>query len=154
MNKMVRKPKITTLKELKTRKKEVRMETELAKREFAHSVGTTRENASNFAVKKIALPAGGAVAGLFVLSKLFSSNKNKQQVIKETKVVHEYPDGTPYDGKKRGPGKPRKSRLKRFTGLVGAIRVLIPVIQAIIGAFQTHKAQEQAKRAKKAAVKK
>ena len=141
---MIRESKITTLSELKRRKKQVRMETELAKREFAHSIGTTRGNASNFLLKKVAAPAGGAIVGLMFLNSVLSSG-SKQPVIKETKVIHEYPDGTPYTpGKRHG----RRSRLKRFTGLVGSLRVLIPVLQAVIGAFQTHKAKEAAQQAK------
>ena len=141
---MIRESKITSLSELKRRKKQVRMETELAKREFAHSIGTTRGNATNFLLKKVAAPAGGAIVGLMFLNSLLSSNA-KQPVVKETRVIHEYPDGTPYvPGKRRS----RRTQLKRFTGLVGSLRVLIPVIQAVIGAFQTHKAKEAAQQAK------
>ena len=140
---MIRESKITSLSELKRRKKQVRMETELAKREFAHSIGTTRGNASNFLLKKVAAPAGGAIVGLMLLSSLFSSN-SKQPVVRETKVIHEYPDGSPYVPGKRHR---KRTRLKRFTGLVGSLRVLIPVIQAVIGAFQTHKAKEAAQQA-------
>ena len=141
---MIRESKITSLSELKRRKKQVRMETELAKREFAHSIGTTRGNATNFLLKKVAAPAGGAIVGLMFLNSLLSSNA-KQPVVKETRVIHEYPDGAPYvPGKRRS----RRTQLKRFTGLVGSLRVLIPVIQAVIGAFQTHKAKEAAQQAK------
>ncbi|PPK87558.1 hypothetical protein CLV84_0501 [Neolewinella xylanilytica] len=141
---MIRESKIKTLGELQRRKKQVRMETELAKREFAHSIGTTRGNATNFLVKKVAAPAGGAVVGLMLLNSILSSSNKKQQVIKETKVIHEYPDGTPY---KEGRSRSKRSRLKTFTGLVGSLRVVIPVLQAVIGAFQTHKAKEAAQRA-------
>ncbi|MGB3800775.1 MAG: hypothetical protein WA952_13250, partial [Lewinella sp.] len=116
---MIRKSKIKTLDELQRRKKQVRMETELAKREFAHSIGTTRGNAGNFLLKKVAAPAGGAVVGLMFLNSILSSGK-KQPVIKETKVIHEYPDGTPYTPGKRRPVK--RSRLKTLTGLAGSLR--------------------------------
>lgn len=147
---MIREPKITTLSELKKRKKQVRMEAELAKREFAHSLGTTRDNVGTFLVKNVAVPAGGGILGLMALSKLFSGSR-RPAVIKETKVIHEYPDGTPYE-----PGKHRskRSRAKQFTALMGGIRVLMPILQAAIGAFNTHKAQEAAKQAKSAAVRK
>lgn len=147
---MIRKSKITSLAELQKRKKQVRMESELAKREFAHSVGTTRENTGQFLLKKVAVPVGGGILGLFVLSSLFSSgNSNKQPVIKETKVIHEWPDGTPYV-----PGKSRNSRFgfKKFTALMGALRVLMPILQAVIGAVNTHKAKEAAETAKRASV--
>ena len=143
---MIRKAKITSLAELKTRKKQVRMETELAKREFAHSVGTTRENTSQFLLKKVAMPVGGGLLGLFVLSSLFSSG-NKQPVIKETKVIHEWPDGTPYvEGKRRN----KRFGFKKFTALMGTLRVIMPILQAVIGAVSTHKAKEAAEQAKRA----
>ena len=148
---MIRKSKITSLQELRLRKKQVRMEAELAKREFAHSIGTTRGNATNFLLKKVAAPAGGAVVGLMVLNNLLRSSK-PEPVIKETKVIHEYPDGTPYDGSRRRGY--RRSRIKTFTGIITSFRILIPVIQAVIGAFQTHKAKEAAKEAKTAAYQK
>ena len=140
---MIRKSKITTLAELQTRKKQVRMETELAKREFAHTLGTTKENAGNFLLQKVVLPAGGAIAGLVVLVKLLSGSKKQRPVINETRVIHEYP--------KHVQKKARRSRLKKLTGLVGVIRVLVPVVQAVIGAFQTHKAKEAAQSAKRSA---
>ncbi|NJB87463.1 hypothetical protein GGR26_003243 [Lewinella marina] len=148
---MIREPKITTLAELRKRKKQVRMEAELAKREFAHSIGTTRDNAGTFLVKNVVLPAGGGLLGLMAISKLFSSNNRGPQVIKETKVIHEYPDGTPYVA---GKHRSKRSRAKQFTALMGSLRMLMPIIQAIIGAVNTHKAQEAAKTAKRAAVRK
>jgi len=139
---MIRKSKITSLAELKTRKKEVRMETELAKREFAHTIGTTKDNLSNFLLKKVALPVGGGFAGLFVLSKLFSGSKKRRPVIHkhETRVVHEYP--------KHG-SRSKRSRFKKMTSLFGVVKVLIPIVQAVIGAFHTHKAKEAAQAAKR-----
>ena len=146
---MIRKSKITTLAELQKRKKQVRMESELAKREFAHSIGTTRDNTGQFLLKKVAMPAGGGLLGLMVLSKLFSSGKSTP-VIKETKVIHEYPDGTPYvPGKRR-----RRSRFKQLTALMGSVRVLMPILQAVIGAVTAHRATQAAETAKQAAVRK
>lgn len=145
---MIKKGKITSLHELRLRKKQVRMEAELAKREFAHSIGTTRGNATNYLLKKVAAPAGGAVVGLMVLNNLLRTGKSTP-VVKETKVIHEYPDGSPFDGKRiRGR---RRNRIKALTGLLTSVRILMPVIQAVIGAFQTHKAKEAAKQAKNAA---
>jgi len=137
---MIRKSKITSLAELRTRKKELSMETELAKREFAHTLGTTRDNMSNFLVKNVALPVGGGLAGLFLLTKLFSGSKKRRPVIHQhqTKVIHEYPKHM------RGT---KRSRFKKLTALIGVIRVAAPILQTIIGAFQTHKAKEAAQTA-------
>ncbi|MBB4079053.1 hypothetical protein GGR28_001670 [Lewinella aquimaris] len=148
---MIRKSKINSLAELQQRKKQVRMETELAKREFAHSIGTTKGNAGSFLLKNVALPAGGAVVGMMVLSNLLSSKKGGTPVIKETKVIHEYPDGRPYDGKK---SPKRRNRAKTLTSIIGIGRLLIPIIQAVIGTVNTQQAKEAAHTAKRAAVRK
>ena len=152
---MIRKSKITSLDELKRRKKEIRIESELAKKEFAHSIGTTKGNAGNFLLKNVALPAGGALAGLLVLVKLATSGSDKKMpVIKETRVIHEYPDGTPYkDGKAVRPHR-KRSRTKTLTTIIGLVRVLIPIIQGVIGTVTTQKAKSAAKSAKRAAVRK
>ena len=142
---MIRKPKITSLAELKTRQKQVRMESNVAQRELAHTMGTTRENLGEVLLKKVAIPVGGGLLGIIVLSKLFSSDNSKRPVINETRVIHEYPDG------KRRRGKSKFAMLKRLPALFGVIRVLAPIIQAIIGAVNTHKAKEAAQTAKSAA---
>ncbi len=146
---MIKKAKITSLPELQKRKKEIRLEAEVAKREFAHTIGTTKGNASNFLLKKVAMPAGGAVVGLIFLKRLLSANDSKTPVIKETRVVHEYPDGRPYKGR----GK-RRNRTKTLASLVTMSRFLLPIIQAVIGAMTTKKAKQAAKVAKRAAVRK
>ena len=150
---MIRKSKITSLSELKTRQKQLRLETEVAKREFAHTIGTTRGNASSFLINKVALPVGGGILGLIVLSKLFSGGDSKKMpVIKETRVVHEYPNGV--RPAVAGRKKSRFRYFKRVPALLTAIKVLAPLIQVVIGAFNTHKAQQAAHSAKRAAVRK
>ncbi len=147
---MIKKSKITSLSELQQRKKQIRLEAEIAKREFAHAIGTTKGNAGNFLLKKVAMPAGGAVVGLIFLKNLLSgSDKNKLPVIKETRVVHEYPDGKPYPGKGR-----KRSRTKRLASLVTMSKFLLPIIQAVIGALTTKEAKKAAHVAKRAAVRK
>ena len=151
---MIRKSKITSLDELQRRKKEIRMESELAKREFAHTIGTTKGNAGNYLLKHVALPAGGALVGVMVLSSLLSSSSGKKMpVIKETRVVHEFPDGSPYRAGKNGRSR-KRSRAKTLTTIIGLARVLVPIVQAIIGTVTTQKAQNAAKSAKRAAVRK
>ncbi len=145
---MIRKSSITSLAELKKRKKQVRMETELAKREFAHSIGTTREHTGQMLLKKVVLPVGGGILGIMVLRSLFSSS-SKTPVIKETRVIHEWPDGTPY---KAGKNPFKRGTFRKLTALLGGLRVLMPIIQAVIGAVTTHKAQQAAQTAKRAAV--
>lgn len=69
------KEKITSLADLKVQKKKLRMEIELSKREFAHSLGTSRATLSSFLLKKVAIPAGAAGLGIAGISKLMSSDE-------------------------------------------------------------------------------
>ena len=57
--------KIESLEELRHAKRVLQLKQEVTKREFAHSLGTTRDNLGSFLVKNVALPIGGA----FVASK-------------------------------------------------------------------------------------
>ena len=78
---------ISTYDELELRKKELDLEVEVSQRELAHSLGTSRVNLNDFLLKKIALPIGGAVAGVWLLSK-FTGRKNRHtHTIHETKIV-------------------------------------------------------------------
>lgn len=155
---MVRKPKITSLAELRQRKKEVRLENELVKRELAHSMGTSRENLSSFLLKKVAAPAGGATLALVALNKFLGSSGKTREIVRETKVIHEYPDQVPGpQGQGAVAPRPmriaprRRSRLKGISTVVGLGKLIIPIVQAIIGAMSAHSAQESADEAKQAA---
>ena len=132
------------------------MESELAKREFAHTIGTTKGNAGNYLLKNVALPAGGALAGLLVLLKVATSgsDKKKMPVIKETRVIHEYPDGTPYKAGKTGRRPAKRGRVKTLTTIIGLLRVVVPIIQGVIGTVTTQKAKNAAQTAKRAAKRK
>lgn len=68
------KNKITTLSELQREKKKLRMEIELSKREFAHSMGSSRATLKDFLVKKVAIPAGIAGVGLAGVNQLIGSS--------------------------------------------------------------------------------
>ena len=150
---MVRKPKITSLAELQQRKKEVRLEMELAKREFAHSIGTSRENTTQYLLKNVAAPVGGGVAGLWLLGKLIPSRSGKtREVVRETKVVHEFPED--YDERRAqyaGIGRKKKKKAFNISLLVGIAKLIIPIVQAILGAVSAQKASNEAEEARDAA---
>ncbi len=159
---MVRNPNISSLSELRERKKELRMDMELSKREFAHSIGTNRSNVSNFLLKKVAAPVGGAGLALLFLNKVLSSSGSDKgrETIRETRVIHQYPDGKPvaaaenYAARAAGPnGLTRREKKKLFSiaTIASLAKVVIPIIQAIIGTITAHKAEEHARQAKKAA---
>ena len=148
---MIPKSKITSLSELKLRQKQVRMETDIAQRELTHTLGTTKGNATQTVLKKFVYPAAAGIVGLLFLASLGKNKKKQLPVIKETRVIHEYPKGSILPAKQ---GKSRRSRWKKLTALIGILRVAMPIIQTVIGAFNSHKAKEAAQSAKRAAVRK
>lgn len=156
---MVKKSRITSLSDLQHRRKEVRMEEELAKRELAHSLGTNRESLSKYLVNNVAAPVGGVGLLTYLLKKTLSSSPTPtREIVRETKVVHQYPDGRPYDGPSRSTAgrptrqaRPAKSRASYFPILMGVAKLLIPVVQAVIGSMNVDAAEEHAQTAKRAA---
>lgn len=150
---MVRQPKITSLDELQHRKKELRMDLELTKRELAHSMGTSREHLGSFLVKRVAAPVGGAGVALFALSKILSGGGRDREIVRETRVVHQYPDGRPAPPGDR-PSPRRRKRAVTLSTLLGVGKLIVPIVQAIIGTVTAHRAEEHAKTAKRAAVRK
>lgn len=69
--------KIETLEELRHARRVLQLKQEVTKREFAHSLGTTRTNLGSFLVKKVALPVGGAILagkGMGALLSRFADN--------------------------------------------------------------------------------
>lgn len=69
---------ITSLAALRQEKKKLRMEIELSKREFAHSLGSSRANLKDFLVQKVAIPAGVAGLGMVGVNKLMSGDEDHQ----------------------------------------------------------------------------
>lgn len=68
--------KIRTLAELQAEKTKLKLQMEVAKREFIHSFGTTKSQAKGFLVKKVALPASALGLATIGMSKLASSSSN------------------------------------------------------------------------------
>lgn len=67
--------KITTLEELRTARKELRLKHQVTKREIVHNFGTTTTNAKDFFLKRVALPLGGAAAAAYGIGKLAGSKQ-------------------------------------------------------------------------------
>lgn len=151
---MTRKPKITNLRELEKRKKELRLESTLIRRELAHSMGTSRENFSTFLLKRVAIPVGGTGLALFVLNKILSAKRrHSREVIRETKIVHEYPEGYSEPIKKPERSEVPETTRPRGPGMRNVIklgRIVIPIVQAIIGAVNSHRAAQRTAAAKEA----
>ncbi|OAV42937.1 hypothetical protein [Lewinella sp. 4G2] len=85
---------IHTFQELEERKRELELEVEVSKRELAHSLGTSKVNLNDFLLKKVALPIGGAIAGVYLISKLTGGKKNEPtHEYHEKTIVREVPAG-------------------------------------------------------------
>lgn len=89
---MVKREDLNSLTALRKRRKAIKLEMELSKRELAHSLGVARTDLQDFLVKKVALPVGAAGMGLFVVSRLLSSQQKQKA---QTQVVHHYHDDKP-----------------------------------------------------------
>lgn len=68
--------KIETLEELRHARRVLQLKQEVTKREFAHSLGTTRTNLGSFLVKRVALPVGGAILAGKGLGALLGGNND------------------------------------------------------------------------------
>lgn len=97
---------IQTFAELEERKKELDLEVNVSKRELAHSLGTSKVNLNDFLLKRVALPVGGAIVGLYVVTKIFRRKKRTTQqktVIREVQssnpAQYHYPVPPPRDEK-------------------------------------------------------
>lgn len=133
---MVKQERIKSLSDIHNRKKELKLEMELINREVAHGMGIMRTDLRSFALKKVALPAGGILLGLIVLSKTLSGSKKKYKYGGETRVIHEYPEGYVAQGGK-------KKSLFNFRNSMSIIRVLIPVVQAVAGGVAAYLGHQQ-----------
>ena len=67
--------KITTIEELRTARKELRLKHKVTKREIVHNFGATTTNAKDLLLKRIALPVGGAAAAVYGISKLTGNSQ-------------------------------------------------------------------------------
>ena len=75
------KKQITTLEDLHREQRKLELQMEVTKREFAHSLGTTRNQLKDFLLNKVALPVG--VAGLAAVSikKMTASNDGEAKKV-------------------------------------------------------------------------
>lgn len=70
---------IRTLAELQAEKQKLKMQMEVSKREFVHSFGFTKNQAKDFLIKKVALPAGALGLATMGISKLTADNSTSNQ---------------------------------------------------------------------------
>jgi len=72
---------ITSLTQLKQRQQELSLEMEVSKQEFSDSLGNSKEHLSDFLLKKVALPVGGVIVGLYLLNRVMKHERAKQQPV-------------------------------------------------------------------------
>ncbi|MGB3548622.1 MAG: hypothetical protein WBA17_16740 [Saprospiraceae bacterium] len=133
---MVKQERIKSLHDIHKRKKELKLEMELINREVAHGMGVMRTDLRSFALKKVALPAGGVLLALVVLKKVLSGGKKKNKFAGETRIIHEYPEGYVAEGEK-------KKSFFNFKNSMSIIRVLIPVVQAVAGGVAAYMGHQE-----------
>ena len=83
--------KITSLEELRHAKRVLQLKQEVTKREFAHSLGTTRDNLGNVLLKKVVLPVGGVLLAKKGIS-MAASNRSKNKADQYQTEVHQVGD--------------------------------------------------------------
>lgn len=71
---------IKTLDELQAKKKKLKMQIAISKREFRHSFGYTKNQTKDFLLQKVALPASAIGLATYGINKLTSSSDNNQQI--------------------------------------------------------------------------
>ncbi len=72
---------IRTLDQLKQEKQKIKMEMEVSKKAFINSFGTTKSQAKDFLVKKVAIPAGAVGLVTLGAKQFLSSNSPRNQVV-------------------------------------------------------------------------
>lgn len=87
---------ISTFAELEERTREIELEVEVSQRELAHSLGTSRNDLNNFLLKRVALPIGGAIAGIWIFSKLRKRKSNKEVESTSIERSPDYEDPAKY----------------------------------------------------------
>lgn len=80
---------ISTFAELEERTREIELEVEASQRELAHSLGTSRNDLNDFLLKRVALPIGGAIVGIWLFSKL---SKRKSKKVAKRIPIERSPD--------------------------------------------------------------
>lgn len=89
---MVKREHLNSLSALRKRRKALKLEMELSKREMAHSLGVARTDLKDFMLKKVAMPVGAAGLGLYVVSKVLGTIGRQKQ---KPEVVHHYHEAPP-----------------------------------------------------------
>lgn len=152
---------IKSLAGLKKRQRELVLEMEVSKRELAHSMGASRESLQDFLLKKVALPAGGTILGLYLLHKALNHTSQPPQSSPTPTAKREQAGaaaGANEGPKNREPTHkanpaPARIPLKRvpsgrkssfdFTKLASFGKIVIPAAQAIMAVVKEQNGQQK-----------
>lgn len=86
----MKKAKISSLEELRTERRKLRLLNKVTKRELSHSVGLLRSTTKEFTLKKIALPLGAAGLGGLAIKKMTESGHDDEVVYANGAEVHHH----------------------------------------------------------------
>ncbi len=137
---MIKQEAIRSLSSLRKRKKALKLEMEVAKRELAHNGGVMRTDLRSYLLKRVALPAAGVGLGVVVLVKALSAaaggrrreEEQQEQQARQSyparrEVVHHYESDASLDSTRRRRGDNTATDIGRL------IKQWWPVIQTVLG---------------------
>lgn len=156
---MSKSKEINSLAKLKKRQQELNLEMKVSQQELVHSMGASRDNLQEFLLKKVALPAGGAILGLYLLHRALNpsgsapsstSGAEKEQMQAgaaagaskgvKSNIVSSRP--TPSHTRIASPSaKVRKKAGFDFGKIVSLGKIVVPAAQAIMLAINESKGQ-------------
>ncbi|MEM9527325.1 MAG: hypothetical protein AAGA31_11995 [Bacteroidota bacterium] len=148
---------IKSLAALKERQRALHLEMEASKQEFAQSMGQSREDLQDFLLKKVALPAGGAILGLYLLHKVLNRPSSPLQDTSPPIVEHAGAAAGANNGLKSSasvtsvsdplkssPPVSRPAANKSgfdFKKIISLGKIMVPAAQAIMAAINESKGQ-------------
>ena len=131
---MVKRDTVQSLAQLRRRKQELRLEMEVTKREMAHGMGVMRTDLQSYLLKRVALPVGGGIFGLYLLKKLLSG-KDSGDPAQVTVVDPEDP------ARQQIFTQPPPSSSSSLN-LARIIKIAVPIIQAAMGFYAGYQKKE------------
>lgn len=126
---MVKRDAVKSLAELRQRKHEIELESEITKRELAHNLGTVRTDLQSYVVKRFALPVGGSALALFLLKKLILDKRSSRATTQA----------------EEGPALHATSSSEESSSIDIAkiIKIAVPIIQAGMGFMAGYSKKEE-----------
>lgn len=139
--------KITSIKDIRERKLEVKRELEVSKNAAVHTLQTTTQEAKSFVLRDVVLPAAGIALAGFLTAKalgyVFTSTPRKTNTSEVSATNHQPTDPTPVtpDDRQARPQRATSRKKPVFQSLLSLGKLLIPAGQAIIEVIQEERSK-------------